>query len=108
MQWSSDQLPWNNFKYPNPPKPKGSLEPLNWMKGPPILAGGGGVGNPSGPPILISGEIRNLSGTYAATVLYGKGLKPFYPNRTTIPYNYNPPPVMPGLTAVMQALRLKG
>ena len=90
MPWASDQLPWSNFKYPKPARPSGVFEPLNYMTGPPILIKGVTEGVPGGPPVI-----------------HGIGQKPYYPNRTTISYQYNPT-IVPGLTAVIKALRIKG
>ena len=89
MPWNSDQLPWSNFKYPNPPRPEGIFEPLNWMKGPPIMIGGGG-------PL---GHIGGVS------PLHGTGLKPYFPNRTTLQYQYNPP-IIGGIGRSITAQRL--
>ena len=119
MPWTSDQVPWN-FKYPKPPNPSGPWEPLNWMKGPPVLigtgrspnlydapilvGGGGPLRMPGGLPVIPAGPSGSLGG---APVMHGGGLKPYYPNRTTLAYQYNPP-VMPGLSTLIQILRLKG
>jgi hypothetical protein len=110
MPWASDQLPWANFKYSPPPRPSGAFEPMNWMRGPPVLLRGGAEGIPGGPPIMLPGHLSSnilFALQIKPPVMHGIGLKPYYPNRTTVPYLYNPP-VVPGLTAVIQALRLKG
>ena len=36
MPWTSQQLPWT-FQYTPPARPDGPFEPLNWLKGPPIM-----------------------------------------------------------------------
>ena len=111
MPWTSDQLPWTNFKYPKPARPSGQFEPLNYMTGPPILIGGGTVGSPDGPPVMLPGNLS--SNTLAALqskppIMHGIGNKPYYPGMTLVQQKYSPPPIIPGMPRVIQALRLKG
>jgi hypothetical protein len=89
MTWFGNQLPWN-VKFSKPTNPSGQFEVLNWMKGPPILTRGGIEGLPSGPPVL-----------------HGIGHKPYYPNMITLRYLYNPS-VLPGMSSLIRALRIKG
>src|SRR6516164_7494454 len=110
MPWTSDQLPWSNFKYPKPARPSGVFEPLNYITGPPILIRGGTEGVPGGPPVMLPGTLS--SNTLFALlskppVIHGIGQKSYYPNHTTIPYQYNPT-ILPGLASVIKALRIKG
>jgi hypothetical protein len=72
VPWNSDQLPWTNFKYPNPNRPSGIFESLNWMPGSPILIRGGAAGNLSGPPIMLGGGARSLSS--GPPVMLGGGI----------------------------------
>jgi len=103
MPWTSEQLPWA-FLYPNPARPDGPWEVLNWMKGPPVLAGGGGpLKSLSGQPLLAFGSIGPRS---SPPPLHGRGLRPYYPNRVTLHYQYNVP-VMPSIGRVLLAQRLR-
>ena len=61
MPWTSEQLPWT-FQYTPPARPEGVFEPLNWLTGPPILAGSGAMGSLSGPPVVAQGASTPRSG----------------------------------------------
>jgi len=58
MPWTSVQLPWSSFKYTPPPRPSGIDEPLNWMKGPPILNKFSGINTYGAPSKLTSNPVR--------------------------------------------------
>jgi len=110
MTWSSDQLPWTNFKYSKPPRPTGQYEPLNYLTGPSPLNRSPRFTGLSGPPVMLPGRLS--SDILAALqlkppVIYGKGLRPYYPNRTTLTYQYNAP-VMGTVGRILAAQRLKG
>jgi hypothetical protein len=74
MPWSGDQLPWT-FKYPNPSRPSGQWESLNYMKGAPTLIRGrasslANLKNTYRAPVLIKGagsRLANLKSIYRAS-----------------------------------------
>jgi hypothetical protein len=120
MPWTGDQTPWY-VSFSKPLRPSGQYEALNYFPGNPVLCRGkGGSKLPlqilrffPGGPVLCRGRgasslarqmVRNLPG---GPVIPGIGLKPYYPNRTVLRYQYNAS-VLPGLGPLMTALGLKG